>query len=918
MLLNLLALRQPRSIPIALISGGLLLGLWLAVALAQVPSTITSDGTLGTAVTQRGNIYDITGGTRPGNGPNLFHSFDRFSVGTNDTARFSGPTAIENILSRVTGGQQSVIDGRLQSRIPGANLYLLNPSGVLFGPNATLDVSGSFHVSTADFLRFADGATFSARLGDKTTLTVAPPAAFGFLTENPAPLTIQGSSLQVLEGKALSVVGGDVQIMGGTLVAPSGRIQLASVASPGEVMFSPLELAPDLQVESFARLGRLDLSQNALLDVSGNGGGTVLIRGGRLMVDGSFIFANTLGDVDGTRLGLDLRLTDDIVITNGGVMTTDSWGAGRAGDLRLTAGSVHMTDGPFIGSTAFASGDGGNVTLNVGKLTLDRAATIAADTWGAGHAGTVTVTATDSVAILGERKDGFTSFLFSATEFGSSGDAGRVVISAPVLLVDDALISAGTGGTGRAGDIEVFVGKLTLANGAQIGSGTFGVGNAGTVRVVATESVSISGIGRDGNRAGLFSTAERSSSGDGGGISVSTPVLILSKEGNISASTASTGRAGNIVVDVGKLTVTSGAKIGSSTFSSGSAGTVTITATDSIVISGRDSNGVRTGLFSQSLGSGDAGRIVLSASTVRIEDGGLIQASTTGDGHGGDIMVQVGTLTLRGDAQISSSTVGVGRGGNVTIAATEQIELSDGGTVSARSSGQGDAGNILIQAGQIFRSRHGAVTTEAETADGGNITLTAGSLVDLHDSQITATVKSGVGKGGNITIDPQSVVLQRSQIRADAFGGPGGNVRIIAEVFLADPDSRVSASSALGIAGEVDIRAPVTNLSGVVTPLPPEFAQVATLLRDRCAARLREGAVSSLVERGRDGVPANPEGVLPSRLYRGHPGAATSTSETAVSQPSGRRLDHQGQLQVRRRPAPKGSLRAQNEECLTR
>lgn len=191
------ALRQPRSCVLALLSGGLLCGVLLAVGQAQVTTTIRPDGTLGTAMTRHGNVYDLTGGTRPGNGPNLFHSFDRFSVGTNDTARFSGPTGIENILSRVTGGQQSIIDGRLQSTIPGANLYLLNPRGVLFGPNASLDLRGSFHVSTADFLRFADGAQFSAQVGEKSTLTVAPPAAFGFLGNTPAAISIQRSVLTV-------------------------------------------------------------------------------------------------------------------------------------------------------------------------------------------------------------------------------------------------------------------------------------------------------------------------------------------------------------------------------------------------------------------------------------------------------------------------------------------------------------------------------------------------------------------------------------------------------------------------------------------------------------------------------------------------------------------------------------------------
>src|SRR5262245_4148160 len=204
-------------------SSSLLLVVWLAVSQAQVRTTLTPDGTLGTTVTQKGNIYTIKGGTRPENGPNLFHSFDRFSVGTGDTASFTGSTGIANIISRVTGGQRSDIDGTLRSEIAGANLFLLNPSGVMFGSNARLDVSGSFHVSTADYLRFADGATFSAHIGEKSTLTVAAPAAFGFLGPTPAPVTMQGSALQVPAGQTLSVVGGDITLVGNGSMNPTNR-----------------------------------------------------------------------------------------------------------------------------------------------------------------------------------------------------------------------------------------------------------------------------------------------------------------------------------------------------------------------------------------------------------------------------------------------------------------------------------------------------------------------------------------------------------------------------------------------------------------------------------------------------------------------------------------------------------------------
>jgi filamentous hemagglutinin family protein len=194
-------------IPI-LISGIILRGILPTICYAA--SSITSDGTMGTVINQLGNIYNIDGGTI--RKPNLFQSFGLFSVGTGDTASFNGPVGIENIIGRVTGGQQSIIDGIIKSTISGANLYLLNPYGVLFGKNASLNISGSLHVSTASYLGFTDGARFYANLSDKSTLTSAPIAAFGFLNNTPAPITLQESPLQVPMGKTLSVVGGDINI----------------------------------------------------------------------------------------------------------------------------------------------------------------------------------------------------------------------------------------------------------------------------------------------------------------------------------------------------------------------------------------------------------------------------------------------------------------------------------------------------------------------------------------------------------------------------------------------------------------------------------------------------------------------------------------------------------------------------------
>ncbi len=224
----------------------------LTPAWAQVQTAIVPDGSLGTTVSQSGGVHTIGGGTI--RGPNQFHSFDRFDVGTGDTASFAGPASVENILSRVTGGQQSMIDGTLQSDIAGADLYLVNPSGVMFGPNARLDVMGSFHVSTADVVRLQDGGSFAATQPEQSVLTEAEPAAFGFLNEQPAGITLDGSRLMVPTGETFTLVGGDIEIIGNgedavipspddstgvpNLGAPDGSLNLASVAAPREVMIN--------------------------------------------------------------------------------------------------------------------------------------------------------------------------------------------------------------------------------------------------------------------------------------------------------------------------------------------------------------------------------------------------------------------------------------------------------------------------------------------------------------------------------------------------------------------------------------------------------------------------------------------------------------------------------------------------------
>jgi hypothetical protein len=288
--------------------------------------------------------------------------------------------------------------------------------------------------------------------------------------------------------------------------------------------------------------------------------------------------------------------------------------------------------------------------------------------------------------------------------------------------------------------------------------------------------------------------------------------------------------------------------------------------------------------------------------------GGQISAETGGHGRGGDVVVQTGPLALMSGAQITSGsgiivgqtvlggngaggtitvtatepvrmsgpgtglftrTVGAGLGGDITVQAP-RVELTEGATLSAESTGPGNAGNVTLSLGDTFLSTHGSVVTRATQADGGNIQITAPTLVRLRDSAITAEVGGGATTvGGNIFIDPAFIVLQGSQITANAVAGHGGRIDLTAsKAFLADPSSVLTASSTLGINGTVAIQAPVTSISGAIAPLPQAFAQAAELLRSRCAERLREGTVSRFVIGGRDGVPLEPGSLLLSPLER--------------------------------------------------
>ncbi len=205
----------------------------------NIVATPPGPGGLGTTLNTSGNTTNITGGTRPGGGPNLFHSFNQFSVGAGDVAAFVNPGGVSNVIGRVIGGSPSNINGTVQAL--NANLFFVNPSGIVFGPSAQLNVSGSAYFSTAQQLRLSDGGIFSANtalLAFDSTLSVGSPVSFGFLGQGPYGSIVLSAPSTVLQtGAVLGLMGGGIQINGSKISAQ--RVMLGSTSSAGEMATQP-------------------------------------------------------------------------------------------------------------------------------------------------------------------------------------------------------------------------------------------------------------------------------------------------------------------------------------------------------------------------------------------------------------------------------------------------------------------------------------------------------------------------------------------------------------------------------------------------------------------------------------------------------------------------------------------------------
>ncbi|MEW6498197.1 MAG: filamentous hemagglutinin N-terminal domain-containing protein, partial [Cyanobacteriota bacterium] len=698
----------------------------------SVQAQIVPDGTLLTnsVVTPNGNTLTITDGTLDSAGINLFHSFEQFSVLTGQTAYFNNPLSVQNILTRITGGQASNIDGIIQTN--GTNLFLINPNGIIFGSNAQLNIGGSFIAATANSIKLADGSEFSAISPQAPPLlTINVPIGLQ-LGANPAPIVVQGGGnnlrtdvinsaiirdnrtvgLQVAPGQTLALVGGDIALEGGNLTALGGRIELWSVRngllgitnSNGKLALSNEQLA--------TQFGDIRFTGAASADASGNGGGSIQVQGRRISLrDGSAILATTLGTGDGEgitvrasesveALGFSRDLlfpsgistssqagstgkagaiaieTPSLLVGNGGVLSSTTFGSGNAGNMTVRASSVEVfgtlnnlnASGLFTGAALGSTGNAGDLTIETQRLRLTDGAQILATTTGAGNGGDLTVRATEAVEAIG------------FAEFRNPG------LPTASIVVGSTIASSVTRRrvTGNAGNVTIETARLTVKDGGQIVTATFGVGKGGNLTIRATDSVEL--IGTSGTN----------------------PLAISSLAAT--GGRNSTGNAGNLTIETRQLTIRDGA----------------------------------TATVANLAPTGEAGNLEVNADSIRLLNGGSLTAETTA-GDRGNITINSKDILLRNNSRITTNAQQTANGGNITINTDTLVAVPQENSDITANAQKGSGGRISITATGIFGTQFGNGLTEK--------------------SDITATSELGPKFNGTVQIDIRGVDPNRGLVQ---------------------------------------------------------------------------------------------------------------------------------------------------------
>ncbi|MBE8998008.1 S-layer family protein [Nostoc sp. LEGE 12447] len=763
---------------------------------------IIPDNSLGaekSVVNLNANTDRINGGAR--RGANLFHSFREFNVDEGRAALFSNPAGVENIFSRVTGDRRSNISGTLGVADGNANLFFMNPNGIIFGPNARLLMGGSFFASTANSLVFDNDFEFSATNPQTPSmLTVNIPIGLQF-RENPGRITNQSVAddvgLQVASGKTLSLVGGDISLDEGRLTAAGGQVVLGGLRESGTVELQVDGTNLAFTFPQHIEQADVKLANKAQVNVSAGGGGSIAINAKDVTIlEASKLIAgiaSELGLINSKAGDIEINATGAVTLANDSsiINSVPAVAIGNAGDIKITVASLFLTDNSYIESSTYGQGKAGNLTIKTEVLSVKDGAELSTSTYSPfvqGDAGNLSVQAKDLVEVVGTDAFENPSFLASQVNPGAKG---------------------------QGGDLSIETRRLRVRDGAQVSTSTSGIGNAGNLTIRASDSVELSGeslrAAKEENPkfpSGLFAQVNitrigEQGQGTGGQLTVQTNRLSISDGSKIQVSTFGNGDSGNLVISASNIEVFETPKY--NYFSTGIFAEVTDPSPDATGIPGN----------SERIARGNSGNLTIETEHLSIRDGGQISVSTRSEGNAGKLFVKaknlvevVGIHSEYGESRLSASVTprGKGTGGDLTIE-TRNLSVRDGGQVSVVTFGKGNAGKLQIYADEsieiVGTSPNGEIQSQlsaevgsGSTGRGGNLSIKTGQL-NVRDGASISSRSIGEGIAGDISIFANTIgLINKSAINAEAASQDGGNIKLqIANLILLRRGSQISTTA---------------------------------------------------------------------------------------------------------------------------
>ncbi len=700
------------------------------VLLVLIPNAavaqITPDSSLGaenSIVDSNGDRDTIEGGAI--RDTNLFHSFQEFNVEAGREAYFANPNGIVNIFSRVTGNNLSNILGTL-GVLGDANLFFMNPNGIVFGTNARLDLRGSFLGSTADSLLFENGFEFSASNPQAPPLlTVNIPIGLGF-RNNPADIVNQsvannGNGLEVSVGENITLVGGNVDLDGGKIFAGGGRVELGGLSAAGEI---GINADGSLSFPEGIERADVTLTNAASVTVRAGGGGSITVNARNVELSGG----------ESGRSFLLAGIAPDSVSSEA-----------RAGDITLNAtDTISVSQGSVIANvvgtpadTGVAVGNAGGIDITTANLFLIQGGQVTATTGAQGDAGVITIEASDTISVDGESQDG-----------ASSGISSGVFDT----------------GVGNAGGIDITTANLSLTQGGVVNASTFGRGDAGAITIKASGTIFVDGEDQDGIPSGIFSAIGGPVEGNAGDINITTANLSLTQGGVVNAVTLGQGNAGKITIEAsGTISVDGEGQDGASSGIFSAAGDTGDGDAADIKIDTNNLSLTNDAEISvQSLGQGTAGDLDIQANSIALENGASLFASTPVD-TGGNITLEIDdSLTLQDNSSISAQAFGNANGGNIDIDTTFLIAFppkSPEGSDIIASADRGDGGNINITAQGIFGIEEREVSEGNQTNDiDASSQFGLAGVVEINQPDVDPS--QGLVELPETVVDPKALVAQ--------------------------------------------------------------------------------------------------------------------------------------------------------------